>query len=161
MDLDKIKHIASCDADMERLCWFVNDNIGSCEDQKSVFVESILPYLMNTDDAFPLDGKFAQIWLGYPYRHSLFMNLCNTHLMEGTDYILGGSFVHSMTIPAFKQLAVFSNTRRGERVCTYLTDLENLLTRYSNIDIQMKQVKKSKIHEIWGALPEEDPTSTF
>lgn len=156
MDLDKVKHIVTGDSDMERLCWFVNDNLGTTDDMKRVFIESMLPYLMNTDEACPIDGKFAQIWLGFPFRHSLFMSVCSTHLMEGTDYNLGGGFVHSLSIPAFKQLAIFSNTRRGERTCGYLEDLENVLSKFSTVEIQIKQIKQSRIQDIWSSVPEVD-----
>jgi hypothetical protein len=153
MELERIKHIVSCEGDMERLCWFVNDNLGATDDMKRLFVESLLPYLMNTEDARPVDGKHAQIWLGYPFRHTLFMSMCSTHLVEGTDYVLGDGFVHSMSITAFKQLAIFANTRRGEKVCGYLDDLEKLLARYSSVEMQIKQLKQNKIQEIWGCHP--------
>ena len=139
---------------MERLCWYVNDNLRSTDDMLRVFTESMLPYLMNTEQSCPIDGKFAQIWLGFSYRHVLFMNLCSTHLMEGTDYTLGGGFVNSLSIPAFTQLAMFSNTRRGERTYGYLEILEILLGKYSTLEVQIKQLKQTKIQEIWGSPPD-------
>ena len=144
MDITKISQIVTAPEDIERLCWFVHDSLESSsaydDHLKHVFVETLLPFLFNVHDTFPLDGKVAQVWLGYPVRHAVFVNLCKAHLLE-TDYYLASDYVHSMKLSAFRHLMTLANTRRSDLVCGYVEELECLLLKFMSNEVNSQKLK--------------------